>query len=169
MRGRWTWTVGLALAAGAAGPASLGAQAGTPDVCSLASDKEFQEAHGLSPVVGYMAETPVKTEMVWGPHCDYSDGSIDLFIKKSPKAELERVLELTKATKQRHPVSGLGQGAFFTIVYPGDKYRQRGFLAIPLGARILTITMDPPYNTESPEATRPKLEALAKLVVPRVR
>ena len=169
MRGRWIWTVGLALSASAAGPAPLTAQAATPDVCSLASDKEFQEAHGLNAAIGYMPDTPVKTEMVWGPHCDYSNGSIDLFTKKSPKAELERVLGLTKASKQRAPVAGLAPGAFFTVVYPDDKYRRRGLLAIPLGARILTLTMDPPYGSESPEATRPKLEALAKVVVPRAK
>ena len=38
-----------------------------------------------------------------------------------------------------------------------------------LGSRILTISMDPPHGTESPEATRPKLEELAKVVLPRVK
>jgi hypothetical protein len=170
-RGRWTWTAGLLLVASPSGAITVAAQAATPDVCSLASSKEFQEAHGLNPVVGLTPDTPVKTEMVWGPHCDYANGSIDLFTKKSPSAEVERVLvlELTKAVKQRSPVQGLGQRAFFTVIYPDDKYRRRGFLAIPLGSRILTLSMDPPYNSESPEATRPKLEGLAKLVLPRVK
>ena len=127
----------------------LAAQA-APDVCSLASSKEFQEAHGLNPVVGLIPDTPVKTEMVWGPHCDYASGSIDLFTKKSPKAELERVLELTKAVKQRDPVPGVGRGAFFTVIYPDDQYRRRGFLAIPLGAPILTLSWTRPTATSRP-------------------
>jgi hypothetical protein len=106
--------------------------------------------------------------MVWGPHCDYSPGSIDLFAKKSPEAELERVLKLMNGGKQRVPVQGLGQRAFFTTIYPEDEYRRRGLLAISLGDRILAISMDPQGN-EPLEATRPKLEGLAKLVLPRLK
>jgi len=138
------------------------------DVCSLATQVEFQKAHGINPAIGIIpTDPPVLTEMVWGPHCDYSSGSIDLFTKKSPEAELERVLGLTQGGKQRVSVQGLGREAFFTTVYPEDRYRRRGLLAISLGDRILAISMDP-YNDEPLEATRPKLEGLAKAVLPRV-
>jgi hypothetical protein len=148
---------------------ALAAQAAPEsDPCSLASEVEFQEARGINPAIGIIPmDPPVVTEMVWGPHCDYSPGSIDLFTKKSPEAELERVLELTKGGKQRVPVSGLGKRAFFTTVNPEDKYSRRGLLAIYLGDRILAISMDP-QGDEPLEATRPKLEGLAKLVLPRV-
>ncbi|HEY7612045.1 MAG TPA: hypothetical protein VH764_03560 [Gemmatimonadales bacterium] len=135
------------------------------DVCELVTEEEFQKAQGVDPRIGIIPNAPVLTDMSWGPHCDYSDGSIDLFTKES---DLERVLELTKAVKRRDAVQGLGQRAYFTIVYPGDEYRQRGLLAIFLGPRILTLTMD-----DSPDvpvaATRPKLEGLAKLAVPRLK
>ena len=81
--------------------------------------------------------------MVWGPHCDYSPGSITLFTEKTPSAELERVLGLTKAIKQRDPVQGLGQRAFFTVIYPDDQYRRQGLLAVFMGPRIVTLSMDP--------------------------
>lgn len=154
--------------------AALSAQApaskGGPwsDVCSLATDAEFQKAHGVDPRIGIIPSDPVATEMVWGPHCDYSGGSIDLFTKKSPGAELDRVLGLTKGGKQRAPVQGLGDRAFFTTVYPDDQYRRRGFLAVFLGQRIVTLSMDPHQN-EPLEATRPRLEGLAKLVVGRLK
>jgi hypothetical protein len=106
--------------------------------------------------------------MVWGPHCDYNPGSIDLFSKKSPEAELERVLKLTEGGKQRVPVQGLGRSAFFTTIYPDDKYRRRGLLAISLDDRILAISMDP-SGDEPLDTTRPKLEGLAKLVMARVK
>ncbi len=77
------------------------------------------------------------------------------------------MLELTKADKQRVPVQGLGQRAFFTVIYRGDEYRERGFLAVFDGPRIVTFSMDP-YRDEPLEATRPKLERLAKLVLPRL-
>jgi hypothetical protein len=106
--------------------------------------------------------------MGWGPHCDFSDGSIDLYTAKSPSAELERVLGLTKAIKQRTPVSGLGKSAFFTVVYPDDQYRRRGLLAIDTGSHLISISMDD-REGEPVETTRPKLEGLAKLVLPRLK
>ena len=167
-------TVGLGLIAGAVWSTPLGAQAAPAskgasgnDVCSLATDAEFQQAQGINPAFGIIPNTPVATQMVWGPHCDYSPGSIDLFTEKTPSAELERVLGLTKATKQRDPVQGLGQRAFFTVIYPGDEYRQRGFLAVFMGPRLVTFSMDP-SGDDTPESTRPRLEALAKLVLPRL-
>jgi hypothetical protein len=160
------------LVAGAVWSTTLGAQAAPAgkggagsDVCSLSTEAEFQQAQGIDPRIGLIPNDPVATQMTWGPHCDYSPGSIDLFTAES---EVERVLTLTKAIKQRDPVPGLGQRAFFTVVYPDDKYRQRGFLAVFMGPRIVTFTMDPPGD-EAPSATRPTLEALAKLVLPRLK
>lgn len=139
------------------------------DVCSLATEVEFQEAQGVNPAIGIIPmDPPVLIEMAWGPHCDYSPGAIDLFTKKSPEAELERVLKLTDGGTQRIPVQGLGNPAFFTTVHPQDPHRRRGLLAVSLGDRILVISMDP-QGEEPLEATRPKLESLAKLVLTRLR
>ena len=171
MRAAWRWTIPSAIIAGAMCSTPLVAQSkgSGVDVCSLATDEEFQRAQGLHPQLGVLQlDPPVLTEMVWGPHCDYSPGAIDLFMHKSPKAELERVLKLMEGGKQRAPVQGLGRPAFFSTIYPDDQYRNRGFLAIDLGNRILTISMDV-RDTETAESTRPKLEQLAKLVLPRLK
>lgn len=169
MRGWWRWAVAPGIMATAVCPTALTAQAAADtDVCLLATEAEFQTAQGINPAIGILPGVPVLTEMVWGPHCDYNPGSIDLFTRKSPEAELERVLELTKGGKQRVPVQGFGKRAFFTTVYPDDEYRRRGLLAIYLGDRILTISMDP-SGDEPLETTRPKLEGLAKLVMPRLQ
>ena len=170
MRGWWRWAVAPGMMASAVCSTALTAQAAPgSDVCSLATDVEFQQAQGINPAIGIIpTDPPALTEMVWGPHCDYSPGSIDLFTKQSPEAELERVLKLMNGGKQRVPVQGLGQRAFFTTIYPEDEYRRRGLLAISLGDRILAISMDPQGN-EPLEATRPKLEGLAKLVLPRLK
>ncbi|CAN5833408.1 hypothetical protein BH24GEM1_BH24GEM1_27120 [soil metagenome] len=170
MRGWWRWAVASGMLTSAVCSTALIAQAAPgSDVCSLATDVEFQKARGVHPQIGIIpTDPPVLTEMVWGPHCDYSRGAIDLFTKKSPEAELERVLKFTNGGKERAPVEGLGQRAFFTTVYPDDKYRRRGLLAISLGDRILAITMDP-QGEEPLETTRPKLEGLAKLVLPRLK
>ena len=171
MRGWWKWMVVPGMLAGVVCATTLSAQAAPAagsEVCSLATNEEFQKAHGVNPAIGIIPDTPQATEMVWGPHCDYSGGSIDLFTKKSPSAELERVLTLTKGGKARVPVQGLGQRAFFTTVYPDDQYRRRGFLAVFVGSQIVTLSMDP-QGDEPLEATRPRLEGLAKLVLPRLK
>jgi len=165
MCGRQTWMYGPVILASLACTSALAAQA-PDDACSLATSEEFQQAYGINPQLGILPDTPELTEVTWGQHCDYADGSIDLFTTKSPTAELDRVLGLTKATK-RTPVSGVGDRAFFTIVYPGDKYRERGFLAIHTGSRLVALSMDHTEG-EPVETTRPKLERLAKLVLPRL-
>ena len=143
-----------------------GAQAAASiDPCTLSTSEEFQRAYGINPKIGLLPDTPELTQMNWGPHCDFADGSIDLFTSKS---ELERVLGLMEATKQRTPVSGLGKQAFFTQIYPGDQYRHRGILAIETGSQLVAISMDV-REGEPADATRPKLEGLAKLVLPRLK
>jgi hypothetical protein len=170
MRRCLRWAIAPGMMASAVCSTALTAQAAPgSDLCSLATEVEFQQAQGVNPAIGIIPmDPPVLTEMVWGPHCDYSPGSIDLFTKKSPEAELERVLKLMNGGKERVPVQGFGRGAFFTTIYPDDEYRRRGLLAISLGDRILAISMDPPGD-EPLEATRPKLEGLAKLVLPRLK
>ena len=170
MRGRWTGTIASVVLA-TAGSTPLGAQsAGSAiDVCAWATDEEFQRAQGLHPQLGVLpADPPVLTQMNWGPHCDYGPGSIDLITHQSPKAEFDRILKLMEGGKQRVPVAGLGKPAFFTTIYPNDKYRNRGVIAIDLGSRILAVSLDA-RDDETTEATRPKLEPLAKLVLSRYK
>ena len=167
MRGWWRWTIGSGMMVSAVCSTALTAQApasyGT-DVCELASNAEFQEAQGVNPQIGIIPDVPVLTAMSWGPHCDYTAGSIDLFKNSS---ELERVLKLANAQTQRAPVEGLGQRAFF-VIYPDDEYRRRGLLAISVDSRILAISMDDKHDLPV-EATRPRIERLAKLVLPRLK
>jgi len=149
--------------------AAAGQHASAQNVCTLATSAEFNQAYGVDPGIPDIPSDPMATDMSWGPHCDYSGGSIDLFQTKSPGEELDRVLGLMEAGKQpRVPVSGLGQRAFFTVIYPDDENRRRGLLAVYAGPRIVTFSMDG-HSNEAIEATRPRLEGLAKLVLPRVK
>jgi len=174
MRERWISKVVPRSMAGVVGALAVLAQAAAAqapaaiDPCSLATSEEFQRAYGIDPRIGIIPSAPELTQMSWGPHCDFSDGSIDLYTGKSPSAELERVLGLTKAIQQRTAVSGIGKRAFFTVVYPDDQYRRRGLLAIDTGSHLVSISMDD-REGEPVEATRPKLEGLAKLVLPRLK
>jgi hypothetical protein len=156
---------GAACALALVAPGAAAQAAASVDPCTLATSEEFQRAYGINPKIGLLPDTPELTQMSWGPHCDFADGSIDLFASKS---ELDRVLGLTKATPQRTPVEGLGKRAFFTVVYPDDQYRRRGLLAIDTGSHLISISMDD-HEGEPVETTRPKLEGLAKLVLPRLK
>jgi hypothetical protein len=161
---------GVAFTTAAAGQAApAGQRRASDNACSLATNAEFQQAHGVHPQIGIIPDDPTPTDVVWGSHCDYAGGAIDLFQTKTPAAELERVLGIMKAAKTpRAPVPGLGQRAFFTVIYPDDEYARRGFLAVYAGPRIVTFSMDP-FGKEPVEATRPRLERFAKLVLPRVK
>ena len=164
MCGRQSRTIAPVVVAILLRTTALSAQA-PADVCSLATSEEFQRAHGVDPRIGILPDTPTYTEMSWGPHCDFSYGAIDLFTSSK---ELDRVLGLVQAAKERAPVSGLGTRAFFTIIYPGDQYRERGLLAIDTGSKLIALSMD--HDDKEPvAATRPKLEGLAKLVLPRLK
>jgi hypothetical protein len=172
MRGWWRWTVGSVMVASAVWSTAVNAQAAPrggggsgSDVCSLATSEEFQRAEGVDPRIGLIPDTPEATQMVWGWHCDYSPGSITVFTKSS---ELDRVLTMSKAEKRRDPVPGLGQRAFFTVVYPDDKYRRAGLLAVFVGPRIVALTMDA-HEGKPADETKPKLESLAKLVLTRLK
>ena len=174
MRERWIWKVvpgrmaGVLCALATVAQTACAQAAASIDPCSLATSEEFQRAYGVDPRIGIIPSTPELTQASWGPHCDFSDGSIDLYTTKPPSAELERVLGLTNAIKQRTPVSGLGKRAFFTVIYPDDQYRRRGLLAIDTGSHLVSISMDARQG-EPVETTRPKLEGLAKLVLPRLK
>ena len=175
MRGWRTSKIGPVMLASVAFSTALAAQAkpaaqdgGLSNACLLASNTEFQQTVGVDPRIGIIPDDPVATDMSWGSHCDYSGGSIDLFQGKSPEAQLERLLGLTDSPKtSRVPVQGLGQRAFFTVVYPDDEYRRRGFLAVFTGPHLVGFSLD--ADDDPVEATRPKLERLAKLVLPRVK
>ena len=138
------------------------------NVCTLATSAEFDQAfEDRGPPDNSF--DPMATDMSWGPHCDYSGGSIDLIQTKPPEKELDRVLGMVGAGSQpRLPVAGLGQRAFFTVIYPDDEYRRRGFLAVFAGPRVVAFSMDAQAR-EPIEATRPRLEHLARLVLPRVK
>jgi hypothetical protein len=158
------WRIGGLLLAAVVNAGVVGAQ-DPANVCTLSTSEEFQRAYGIHPQIGLLPDTPEFTAVSWGQHCDFANGAIDHFTSSK---ELDRVLGLTKALKERAPVPGLGKRAFFTVVYPGDPYRERGLLAIDTGSRLLAISMDRKEG-EPVATTRPKLEGLAKLVLPRVR
>ena len=103
-----------------------------------------------------------------GSHCDYDGGSIRVFQGKSAAANFESTLKTYKADKApRTPVSGIGDKAYFLVPFPDDQYRRLGLLAVHSGPTVVQLILDAKPG-EPIEATRPRLEKLAQLVLPRL-
>ena len=147
--------------------APAGQPASSFDACMLATNAEVsQVAEEKSAMAQYWS---APTTSFGGAHCDYDGGSIQVYFGKTPAAELERMLQSFKAEKQpRIPVTGLGDKAFFMIPMPDNKYNRLGLLAVYAGPRVLQLTLDA-QGDEPIEATRPRLERFARLVLPRLR
>lgn len=168
------WRAMPAIAAGLAVPAALAAQAARTtapmDACALATTAEVQDAAETKPEMRRFASTPEPA--YGGRHCDYSDGSIEVYESNragTAAQSLDRTLKIFKIENQpRVPVQGLGDKAFFMIPFPDDDYRRAGMLFVYTGAKVLQLSLDAKPN-ERLELTKPRLERLAKLVLPRIK
>jgi hypothetical protein len=137
------------------------------DACTLATNAEVGEIAGEKPEFVKYWSAPETS--LGGAHCDYGGGSIRVYQGKAPAADLESTLNAFKADKApRVPVPGLGDKAFFMVPMPNDKYNRLGLLAVYAGPQVVQFILDA-RGEEPIEATRPRLERLARLVLPRLR
>jgi hypothetical protein len=159
--------LGMRAAPGSTTTASSGgSKGGAPlDACTLASNAEVSQIAEERPEIAKYWSAP--TASFGGSHCDYDGGSIRVYQGKAPAADLEAMLKNFAAKAPRTPVQGIGDKAFFMVPNPNDPYKRLGLLAVYAGPRVVQLTLD--ANGEEPiEATRPRLEKLARLVVPRL-
>jgi hypothetical protein len=137
------------------------------DACTLATNAEVSQIAEEKPEIAKFWSAP--TASLGGSHCDYDGGSIRVYQGKAPAAALDATLKAFKADQQpRVPVGGIGDKAFFMIPMPDNKYNRLGLLAVYAGPRALQLTLGA-QGDEPIEATRPRLERLARLVLPRLR
>jgi hypothetical protein len=147
--------------------AGAGAGAASFDACQLATNAEVSEIAEERPDIAKYWSAP--TASFGGSHCDYDGGSIRVYQGKASAAAFDGTLKAYKADREpRTPVAGIGDKAFFMIPMPGNKYNRLGLLAVYAGPRIVQLTLDA-QGDEPIEATRTRLERLARLVLPRVR
>ncbi len=147
--------------------APAGDRAAPFDACQLATNAEVSEIAEERPDIAKYWSAP--TASFGGSHCDYDGGSIRVYQGKASAAAFDGTLKAYKADREpRTPVAGIGDKAFFMIPMPGNKYNRLGLLAVYAGPRIVQLTLDA-QGDEPIEATRPRLERLARLVLPRVR
>jgi hypothetical protein len=141
--------------------------AATLDACMLATNAEVSQIAEEKPELAKYWSAPATA--MGGAHCDYDGASIQVYQGKAPAEALDATLKSFKADRQpRIPVAGLGDKAFFMIPMPDNKYNRLGLLAVYAGPRVLQLTLDA-RGDEPIDATRPRLERLARLVLPRLR
>ena len=150
------------------GTASVAGSTSTPlDACTLATNAEFAQAAEERPERAQHWSAPVAS--LRGSHCDYDGGSIRVYQGKNAASNFESTLKAFGADKApRTPVPGLGDKAYFLIPYRDDPYKRLGLLAVHVGPRVVQFILDA-RGQEPIEATRPRLEKLARIVVPRLR
>jgi hypothetical protein len=174
MLGTYRWSVfplaalalyGLAAPLAAQSPAGSAAAPG-PDACALATNAEVKEVSGADPRFTRFWQEP---EPLGSSRCEYSGGSLEVYRGRTAPADFEGTLKNFKVDKEpRVPVQGIGDRAFFMIPKPGDEYQRIGLLAVYAGPRVVVLTLE--ANKDEPlDATRPRLERFAKLVLPRIR
>jgi hypothetical protein len=147
--------------------APAGKSAASFDACQLATNAEVSQIAEERPDIAQYWSAPEAS--FGGAHCDYDGGSIRVYQGKASAAALESTLKAFKADKEpRVPVGGIGDKAFFMIPVPGNKYNRIGLLAVYAGPRVLQLVLDA-QGEEPIEATKPRLERLARLVLPRLR
>jgi hypothetical protein len=151
----------------AMGAAPAGKPAASFDACELATNAEVSQIAEEKPEFAKHWSAPEASS--GGAHCQYDGGSIQVHQGKAPAAALDAMLKAWKADQQpRAPVGGVGDKAFFMIPAPNDEYNRFGMLAVYAGPRVVQLTLDA-QGDEPIEATRPRLERLARLVLSRLR
>ena len=136
------------------------------DACQLATNAEVSQIAEERPEFAKFWSAPEAS--FGGAHCQYDGGSIQVYHGKASAAALESNLKAFKADKEpRVPVQGVGDKAFFMIPMPNNEYNRFGLLAVYAGDRVLQLVLDA-QGDESIEATKPRLERLARLVLPRL-
>jgi hypothetical protein len=144
-----------------------GKSAASLDACQLATNAEVSQIAEEKPEFAKFWSAPEAS--LGGSHCDYGGGSIRVYQGKAPAAALDATLKAFKAYKEpKVPVQGISDKAFFMIPYPDNEYNRLGLLAVYAGPRVVQLTLDA-QGKEPIEATRPRLERLARLVLPRLR
>jgi hypothetical protein len=149
-------------------PAGDGAEPGSPDVCAIVTHDEVKQL-SEDPMVKFWTE-PEATMVAGGAVCDYSGGQIRLYSGSQSEANWNHALEVWNQDGQpRTPISGIGDRAYLMYNKPRSKYEGRyAVVAATVGRHTVTVALE--ANGEEPvEQVRPRVEALARLVVSKLR
>ena len=153
------------------GSQSLGAQAAgkstSIQVCSLLTDAEVKQLVARGGFASEKNETP----LAGGSSCTYGIGRGQIMVFSGPKAEAnftDLLKDFHKDTVTKHPVSGVGEGAYVIYPKPRDEYEVRvGLLATKYRQYMLGISLEPDKGKPS-ESVQADLIALTKVVIQKL-
>ncbi len=148
--------------------ANRGTEPGAPDVCGLVSHDEVKKL-SEDPMVKFWTE-PEVVQVTSGSGCQYSGGIIYLFSGSKSEANWNAFLKSWNQDAQpRTPLSGIGDRAYLMYEKPRNKYAGRHAVVVAaVGQQTVAVALE--ANGEEPvEKVRPRVEALAKLVVSKLR
>ena len=174
MKARHPMTIlALLIASASASAASLGGQvsaskpAGALQVCSLLTDTEIKQLVARGGSASEKNETPMGV----GSSCTYGIGRGQIIVYWGPNAEAnfnDLLKSFHKDTVTKHPVSGVGEGAYVIYPKPRDEYEVRvGLLATKYRQYMLGISLEPDKGKPS-ESVQPDLVALTKVVMQKL-
>jgi len=147
---------------------SGGAGLEAPDVCALVSHDQVKKL-SEDPMTKFWSE-PEAMMLRGGSVCQYGGGVIYLFSGDNSEASWNGMLKAFKQDAQpRTPIGGIGDRAYLMYGKPQNEYQDRAAFVVATVGRH-TVAMALFANGDEPlERVRPRVEALARLVVPKLR
>jgi len=154
-------------------PVSLGAQApaakpaGALQVCSLLTDTEVKQLVARGGDASEKNETPLGG----GASCTYGIGRGQIIVYSGPNAQasfndLAKSFHIDTVTK--HPVSGVGEGAYVIYPKPRNEYEVRAGLLITKYRQYMLGTSLEIDKGMPNESVQPDLIALTKVVTQKL-
>ena len=142
-------------------------KAGGPSAaCTLLSNDEVVKITGRPSY-----SQPEGTQLIdGGSACDYSGANITLFSgPKSNDSYDKLVKNFKKDNSQRQPVAGIGDSAYLWFPKARDQYEGNyAVLVVHRGAHTVAFAIEA-QGTETPQSLQPKLLALAKAGLAKLR
>ena len=143
------------------------AQGGGPNACSIIDAVELKRITGLKDILGRGPVLTDPSELPKGrSECEYLGLGFALTSPTTREAFDQMRGRVGKSGKKTEPVSGVGDDAFFWWDPKPGSTRQVGIALRSGGSELVIMDLT---TADSIEAMKPRILAVAKSVVPRVR
>jgi len=139
-------------------PSAACALLSNAEVVKITGEKSYSEPHGTQLTNG-------------GSSCDYDDANLTVFSGPKSAESYEALLKNFKQDKApRTPVSGIGDSAYSMVATSGptSEPNRHAMLVVRQGQHTVAVSLTA-RKTESPQALQPKLIAMAKTALAKLK
>jgi hypothetical protein len=139
------------------GPSAACALLSNDEVVKITGRRSYTEPEGTQLTNG-------------GSACDYDSANVTLYSGPKSEEHYEALLKnFKKDQTPRQPVAGLGDKAYLMYPKPRDKYEgNHAVLVVRQGVHTMAVSLEA-QGTETPQSLQPKLTAMAKTALARLR